>query len=407
MFSEDYLDQNKGNISYQLNLRQQLSRISNFDIGSDLEIEIDFVKEEEVVFPEKFQSELGKIGTVSSIQKPFLIVLSNLTGYKYAFTSKELGKTEDNRKEDIDLFPDDKIEISNQDSSFHKSKGVVKRIESEKEYSIVAEVGYDRITDRFKPQSVVSLEEKEVEDHKDDELEAGKWVRIVNPNSDFYNQIGKVVLINDYRRKEAPIGVDIKENREVGDMLTYFTENEVQIINMENKNDQYHELSSKKDMKSIHDIELYENDEVVVKNKNEKYHDCVGQIKDFSIDGGDIKVHVDIDNLGTYKFSPQDLERIDNSKKVSSKRIRHVVVHGHHALYKDNELIAHWYGHLKDVQDIFDLISKNNLDLSKYGIVKEYAGKAILENYLEPLQAWPETYEELDNEREMGLYKGS
>lgn len=86
-------------------------------------------------------------------------------------------------------------------------------------------------------------------------------------------------------------------------------------------------------------------------------------------------------------------------------KIRHITVKSHHALYKDGEFLTGWYGDQKPVQDIFDLLTRLNLDLSERGIVREYAGKTIFEEYLEPFQEWPETYEELDKARDMALYK--
>lgn len=85
--------------------------------------------------------------------------------------------------------------------------------------------------------------------------------------------------------------------------------------------------------------------------------------------------------------------------------IKHVEVKGHNALYVDGELLTSWYGNRKPVTETLDLVSRHEIDFSEHGVLHEYGGKRVFEHVDGPKSSWPDTYEEMDDLRDMALYQ--
>jgi len=87
--------------------------------------------------------------------------------------------------------------------------------------------------------------------------------------------------------------------------------------------------------------------------------------------------------------------------------MKHVSVEDWHALYYDGELIYSWFNTKLDkvanMQNLLDTLSRHGVNFEEEGVIKEYAGKRVRERLIKD-KGWPETYEELDEMWDMGLY---
>lgn len=87
--------------------------------------------------------------------------------------------------------------------------------------------------------------------------------------------------------------------------------------------------------------------------------------------------------------------------------LKHISVEDWHALYHNGDLIYSWFNTKLDkvanMQDLLDALSREGVNFSEHGVIREYAGKNVRERLIKD-KGWPATYEELDEMRDMGLY---